>query len=331
MKRNKIIGIIGVVILLLAIVSVACTPAAPGETNIQLITSPEGQSVYFTALALKDLLDKHSDWLQATVKAAGISNTAELARKPELRPNTLVASNTWEDLKARKAMAPYTESYTGERVVLLHGELGLGLMTLDPNIKTFNDLEGVKVGVAPKGTVSEMTVRWMFEELGLKVDLQYMGYFALATALRDGTLDVIHGLSTFDGEKWMVHPQVAELMETKKWYPVNYPSGILDKIRETKGWVGGTSAIPAGTLPNQIADWHGHIFYVSWYADESMDGKIVTEVLRVVYENMDEYRQSHIGVRGVTREGMARVPIPEDLFHPAAVKFYKDKGVPVGS
>ncbi len=350
MKRNKVIGIISAVILSLAIILMACAPAAPPpppapaptptpapapkpppkEEYIQLITSPEGQSVYFTALTLKDLLAKHSDWLRATVKAAGISNTSELARKPEIRKNTLVASNLWENLKARKAMAPYTEPYTGARVVLLHGMLHLGLMTLDPDIKTLEDLERLKVAVGPKGSVSETTMRWVLEELGLTVNLQYMGYGSMRDALRDGTLDVIDALSVFDGKKWRLHPQVAEIMETKKWYPVNYPPGVLEKIRETKGWVGGVGEIPTGSLPNQTRDWRGHIFYVTWYADESMDDRIVAEFLRVVYENIDEYVKAHIAVGGLTRERMAYFPIPEELFHSAAVKFYKDKGIPVG-
>ena len=353
MKRNKVIGIIGAVILSLAIVLMACAPAAPPapppaptptptptptpapppppkEEFIQIITSPEGQAIYFIGLELKDLLAKHSDWLRATVKAASISNTAELARKPELRTSAIVATNEWEDLKARKAMAPYTESYTGQRALLLSNENFSGYITLKPEIKTFDDFERVKVGTYPKGTVAETTVRWVLEDLGLKVDLQYMGGKALAGAVRDGLLDVARSAATFDGEGWLTHPSWTEVMETKEWYPVNFPSGSLDKIKETHGWVGGVATVPAGSLPNQTADWHGHVFYPSWWVDESLDDRIVTELLRVIYENNEEFRKAHISIQGLTHERMAHLPISEELFHPAAVKFYKDKGIPVG-
>ena len=66
-----------------------------------------------------------------------------------------------------------------------------------------------------------------------------------------------------------------------------------------------------------------------WAADKAMDAEVVYEVTRVLYQHMDEFNQSYRPSM-LTRDQMAALSFTEDLFHPGAVRFYREMRVPIG-
>ena len=68
----------------------------------------------------------------------------------------------------------------------------------------------------------------------------------------------------------------------------------------------------------------------SWWVDKSMDNDIVTEICSIIYNHAKEFATYHATGRGITKKTLAEVAVPEAEFHPAAVKFYKEKGLKVG-
>jgi TRAP-type uncharacterized transport system substrate-binding protein len=60
-----------------------------------------------------------------------------------------------------------------------------------------------------------------------------------------------------------------------------------------------------------------------------MDDDVTYEIARVLYENIDAFREYYPSSL-MTQQTIAAFPVPEDQFHPGAVKLYKEKGVTIG-
>ena len=67
----------------------------------------------------------------------------------------------------------------------------------------------------------------------------------------------------------------------------------------------------------------GYAHANSWWADAEMSDEIVYEIAKCIYENAKDGQL-------VTQKTIARISVPEGLFHPGALKFYKDRGIKPG-
>jgi TRAP-type uncharacterized transport system substrate-binding protein len=68
---------------------------------------------------------------------------------------------------------------------------------------------------------------------------------------------------------------------------------------------------------------------VAWVVDETMDEEIVYEVVKMLYENIEEVRAVHPSMKVMTREVLANVSVDAN-FHKGAKKFFKEVGLKLG-
>jgi TRAP-type uncharacterized transport system substrate-binding protein len=68
----------------------------------------------------------------------------------------------------------------------------------------------------------------------------------------------------------------------------------------------------------------------SWWVHESMPDEIVTEICNIIYDHADEFVKYHASGRAITAKTISNVAVDETDFHPAAIAFYKSKGMSVG-
>ena len=81
---------------------------------------------------------------------------------------------------------------------------------------------------------------------------------------------------------------------------------------------------------SDIPQWKGLLNSLGWLVSENMDDEIVTEIIRIIYENADQFANYHAVGRGITKETIGQLPVPRDSYHPAVVKFLESKGLKVG-
>lgn len=113
----------------------------------------------------------------------------------------------------------------------------------------------------------------------------------------------------------------------KKIYFVGVSKGDakkgVEKLRLPLGYV----QLPAGALGQP--DAVGMLTITASFCNyPAMPDDVVYEVLRIGYENIAAFKTFHALGAGMTHQTMGWLPVKSvDEVHPAAVKFYKERGV----
>ena len=68
----------------------------------------------------------------------------------------------------------------------------------------------------------------------------------------------------------------------------------------------------------------------SWWVHESMSNDIVTEICDIIYNHANEFVKYHASGEAITPKTMSTVATDVKDFHPAAIEFYKSKGLSIG-
>ncbi|MDP2647503.1 MAG: TAXI family TRAP transporter solute-binding subunit [Desulfobacterales bacterium] len=204
----------------------------------------------------------------------------------------------------------------------------------DPSIKTINDLKGKKVVMASKGMAAGYVNQYILEKHGLwdKIKPQYMGYKPGATALADGLVDAVIVMITIPGPgKYSVVGAFTELLASKDVHLVH---GGDEKTILAVGEEKNIEVIPvtlSGTFDGKPVPRGVTTFYqgVQWDVDETMDDEIVYEIVKILYENIDQIRATHPSMKVITRASLPNVSTAAN-FHKGAKKFYREVGLNVG-
>ncbi|UCF57437.1 MAG: hypothetical protein JSW15_02920, partial [Deltaproteobacteria bacterium] len=149
----------------------------------------------------------------------------------------------------------------------------------------------------------------------------------------DGLVDIgVQPINGLPGTPWAPIPTLRELMATKEVYFFNVPAEDVRVLSKKSGMPVYPTIVPAGAIgPKQANPIHSYGHSLSWWADKEMDEEIVYEITKTIYEHADKFEQV-AGVQGkfINRKTMPKIGVPEGLFHPGALKFYRQKGIKVG-
>ena len=327
--------------VLLVVPAFAKSKASEGKIDIQIYSNPFGHTTYVLSFALAEIVNKNSTRLHMTcVESKGSSaNILYVQKNPAARKYTVVLANPFAVNQAANADPPFKKPFTGLKAVSMIGDMCGFLLTTNPEIKTIQDLAGKRVALGIKGVTIEYIPRFIlkygygiFDDLGR---VSYSSFDGIKNALIDGTVDAGLQSSVMWGEEeyknWVPIPATDELLATKKCYIVDIEEGAFKKAREKSGYpiyflkakpkAFGKSAAFGG---NRI--WWSN----SWWVHESMDDDVVREICSIIYDHAKDFVTYHASGRGITQKTLANVAVPEEDFHPAAARFYKEKGLKVG-
>jgi hypothetical protein len=305
------------------------------EVTVRLLTMTLGSTAYVVSFALAEIVNKNHPWLRVNTleSQSNLGNLVALANDPSIRKSTFVFSSEDANEWAVAGLPPLKESYKGARAIAAFAETALIFATLDKNIKTKADMDGKRVMLMQKGSVSTIAHEALFSQVwNIKPKLSYGTFEAIKDALKDGLVDVgVLPINGMPGPGYTPIPALGELLSTKDVYFINTPAADVRTLM-TKGRFGiYPVTIPARAIgdkqPNEI-EGYGHS--LSWWADIEMSEEIVYEITKTIYDNAEKFKDYHRDGRMVTRKTMARIGIPEELFHPGALKFYREKGIKPG-
>ncbi|MCK4791305.1 MAG: TAXI family TRAP transporter solute-binding subunit [Desulfobacteraceae bacterium] len=345
--RHKALALSGSVCLIIVLALLLFTPAfakskaSADKIEIQIYSNPFGHTTYVLSFALAEIINKNSTRLHMTcVESKGSSaNILYMQKNPAARKYTMVVANPFAANQAAKADPPFKKPFTGLKAVSMIGNMCGFFLTTNPEIKTIQDLAGKRVTLGIKGITIEYIPRFILKYgYGIYDDLgrvSHMSFDGIKNALIDGTTDAGLQSSVMWGEEeyknWVPIPTAEELLSTKKCYLVDIEEGAFKKAREKSGYplyflkakpkAFGKSAAFGG---NRI--WWSN----SWWVHESMDDDVVREICSIVYDHAKDFVTYHASGRGITQKTLASVAVPEADFHPAAAKFYREKGHKVG-
>lgn len=315
--------------------------------NISFAAGRPGDMWYALSHALATMINERSEWVRADVVAtAGVTDNTRI-----LMGNDKSLRGTHVNVTMLPGATVWGE---GQYMPLQIGMLAMldeTFVTLDPKIKTIADFSGKTVTIprdVPEGYA------WIYRNMldlgGAKnYKLIHGGIDARLTALRDGAAQV--GTLPFD----YYHPNgfalSSSLMELGARGTLYYPNqGNIDQNLElvakacvTDPFVGKSKLPPLGMIApakSLGATQTEDMVYVStpiyWSAGVEMPEDVVYEITKILYEaaKKGEFASYHAMGKGITPEFLT-MSFWEDeneraaMFHPGAVKFYKEVGAPL--
>ncbi|MDX9871425.1 MAG: TAXI family TRAP transporter solute-binding subunit [Clostridia bacterium] len=312
--------------------------------HITFTAGRPGDTWYVLSHALSTFINERSDWVTADVQTtAGVTdNTRAIMGDEKLFGTTvnvtmLPGATVWGEGK-------YMPLQIGMLCMLNET-----FVTLNPNIKTIADMSGKTISV-PRDVPDGYS--WIFRNMldlgGAKnYKLLHGGTGDRLSALQDGAAEV--GVLPFDFYYPNTYAQSSQLMEFSARGTLYYPNqgniaqniDIITQACITDPFVGEGALPPLGMVapPKAMGETQtDEMAFVStpvyWSAGKEMPEDVVYEITRILYETAEkgEFEPFHSMGKGITPEFLTMSfwddPAErEAMFHPGALKFYKEKGL----
>lgn len=307
------------------------------QVNIKLLASTFGGLTYRLSFGLTELINKHHPYIRAAAHETrgSIENQMTMLKRSETRKDTIFASNDLGDWMAYKARPPFKSPYTTGRVIAKMFDTGAMLLfTLDKNIRTKDDLIGKRIAtLGPEHTASQMydiliNKIW---KIGDKVKIiRTSGWSDITDYVRDGLADAgLTALTTIFGRgKWFAQPALRELLEMKDVYFVQIPKPDIEKLIEIADSPLVFSEVSAGKVgKRQLSAGSSYGHSNEWWADAAMDEGIVYEITKIISEHIAEFKNYHGMAKLWKIKYLPDTPLPDEKYHPGAIRLYKEKGV----
>jgi TRAP transporter TAXI family solute receptor len=199
------------------------------------------------------------------------------------------------------------------------------LVTLDPEIKSPEDLKGkaVSIGAPSSGVyfnaIDVLTAAGLTED---DIKAQYLSFADSAEGLKDGKIDaafVVAGAPT---------PAITELATSNDIYLVPIEGAIAESIEASCPYYT-ELAIPAGTYPGQEEDVNTITVKATLIVSEDADENAVYELTKAIFENKDAIAAEHSkGAELSLENATSGITVP---YHTGAAKYYEEQGITVAT
>jgi len=329
-----------VVVLLSFLAGGKPAPAAAQHpiVNLELLGAGFGGSSYLNAFSTADILKKHHPWLRGSPRETfgSVDALRTVGNDPALRKKALWVGADSTMWVGKKGVTPFKKKYHGLKFVAWLKKHGEGYVTLNPNIKTKEDLIGKRVAQGPRGgghgLMADMVLRDCY---GLydKAKPKYMNYTAEKDALADGLVDAAYFWVDHIEGKYIPSRAVQELMLTRKVYFIPVTQEDIDRGRKASGLPYSVFVIPAGALgETQPKDLP--MFFTAnnnWCCYEDVPNEYVYEFVKAIAENDKLFRNYFYEGALINKETLGQLPINDESdVHPGALKYFKEQGMKVG-
>jgi TRAP transporter TAXI family solute receptor len=191
----------------------------------------------------------------------------------------------------------------------------------DSGITSIADMKGRPVSIGSAGSSTETAAIRLLEAAGLKpedVVRENLGVADSVAAMKDKKIDAffwIGGLPT---------AAVTDLVTTESVVFID-TSALLKPMIDKYGPIYTATVLPGGTYKGTDQDVPGIGVTNLLVVREDMPADQVKGILTTIFDNLEEVRQIHPAARTLSLESAATgSSIP---FHPAAIEFYKERGV----
>lgn len=332
----KIVAVFGLFFLL----SLFSGTAIAEPYKIEISALWPGSSLYTNAVMWAKLINEKYPDIEAVAREGKGPNVdmKTLIMKADKRPHLIffgVEDSWWGAQQGFPAWERFIKKYDINNIKHLCavGFTTDVMLSVNPKIKSMYDMEGKTYVPASvdMNNAKGIGLTEPFKLAGIKVKFEALGTKQMIESLRDGMIDVAHGgISLVGPDKFEPSAYLNELFAMKTVYPVSYDEKYLKLMKEKTGHPGAIVKFP----PKSITQNQDYVVYglgksLTWMSDIAVPDKIVNAILEVYYDNLTKFGEVSVGSRILNVKTMAAVNAPESRLHPAAVKFYKAKGVPV--
>ncbi len=364
MKKWLICVLVVIVTLMPLVSSCAWKPPEEGILLDLYIPAPPMTPAYNAMEATAKMLNDKHEWIQAAWKSYDTPDSVNDIFD-ELTPEEKKYALPWPTINFSFAMAragagPEIHKYTNEQTDLkfvgVVDQVAWGMLTADPDIKTFEDLAGKRIGTTDDGPgLPQVVLTEILRAAGVLEQVEYvpMGVLEMpgkwgATGTPGAEIDALwfgQAWENKDGDWTTGAFPFAVFLNMKQTYWVNLSQDIVDGVNAANvGFKLGAITIPKGSItvpppeegeppewvnpPEDATSLQWASALVAW---DSTEEEVVYELLKFLFvDNLTEWSEKID--RPVSIESAARTLYPgltEDAIHAGALKFYKEHGVEV--
>ncbi len=315
---------------------------AKKPTRVEIRTTTFGGSGYILGFGATDILNKKSGWVRGSVlESSGTpENIKIVGQDPKKRKRTFFTTSFEMFERAQKGQSPFedkSELYKNLKVLINEQKLVAYLITLDPNIKTLDQLRGKRVATWPKGTtkfhLTHNLIAGAGKDVADSIKWQFTGYGGYSDMLV-GKVDAALAFSPERGRNvFTTVPKMKALMTKRRVYFVSATPAQRKKSAELFGDAYGASmTLPANSFGKDIPreDVLGFAIIIAWSAYPEMPDKVAYEIIKTLHENYGMMKEYHSAGKAWFPENFGTYPASKEAYHPGARKYYDEKGIHYG-
>ena len=234
-----------------------------------------------------------------------------------------VSQSDWQFHSYNGTSKKVTNNKDLRAVFSVHPEPYQLIAAKDSGIKSWKDLKGKKFNMGNPGSGQRATTELLMERY--KTPKSYFGLVTEMTssehskALCDGKIDA------YGYVVGIPNSGVAVATEGCGAYIVNLNSDVEKGLIKEFPFYGPVD-IPKGAYTSTTAPVTTFGGYATIVTSAKVSADVVYEVVRAVFENLDDFKALHPAYKILTPQGMIKNGISAPL-HPGAVKYYKEKGL----
>ncbi len=307
--------------------------AAEGKKKLEIQSGIFGGVLYQVSYAFSVIGNKYAQDLEfSTVETTG--SAAGIIKAYEQPEGRIVAATYVPILGAREGQPPFDKPYPDMRVIGNFTKNIQTFITLDDSIKSIEDLKGKRLGLGPKPTVIGKNMESMIRHgygISKKMKIYYMKWPQLKDAILDGSIHaMVLGVTIRPSGPWAPVPVYKEIASARKnvsFLPIpeeavkkaaaadkiSYPAAILPK-----------DAIAPGQPDKDIPCWSENL---ALFAHKDLDPAIAYQLAEILYTHCGEMAKTTAIAKGTWPGVVADISLSDDMIHPGALKFYKEKGL----
>jgi TRAP transporter TAXI family solute receptor len=294
------------------------------QVKLSIATGGTGGVYYPLGGGMASIISKHVPYAEATaeVTSASVDNCLLVgAGKADL---ALVMADS--ALDAFEAKGKFKEKLPIRTAAVLYPN-NMHIVTVEgKGINKVTDLKGKRVSTGSPGSGTEVMALRVLEAYGIDPDKDLkrdkLGASESAGALKDGKIDAyfwVGGLPTASVTDLAATPGIKIKLLAHE--------DAVEKMNKKYGPLYVKGKIPAKTYPGQDEDVAIAVVWNLLICNEKMKDNVLYDVLKALFENKAELVAVHKEGQHLDpanqKEGS---PIP---FHPAAIKFFAERGVQV--
>lgn len=315
MVRKQLTAILAALVLLFSLSGCQseCSPTISDSLTVLTIgTADSGGTMYPVGAAIANVLSDDALKVNVGASTGSAMNIQNLA--DGVVDLALVSSDAaYEAYHA-------SESESGLRAVAaVYTSVSNWLIPNSENAYYVHDLQGLRIGVGPENSTTELAARVVIETIGLDQSDTIQvncGLGAGTEMILNGELDAIHGFSGIP------IGGLATLAEKVPCRVLRYTPEELDAILASNA-IYSTGTIPAYTYEEQSQDIETFGVKCLLCVDASMDEELVYSITKTIWEQRETLSQAHLSMLVMEDSSYLFDDLPIPL-HSGAEKLYAE-------